>query len=118
MKICISAESTVDLSKELLKQYNIRTIPFSVLLGETAYFDGDITSQDIFDYVAKTKVLPKTSAINDFQYHEYFQGILNEGYDAVIHISLSSCISAACSQAEKAASKMENVFVVQLLSHA
>ena len=112
MKICISAESTVDLSKELLKQYNIRTIPFSVLLGETAYFDGDITSQDIFDYVAKTKVLPKTSAINDFQYHEYFQGILNEGYDAVIHISLSSCISAACSQAEKAASKMENVFVI------
>ena len=112
MKICISAESTVDLSKELLKQYNIRTIPFTVLLGETAYFDGDITSQDIFDYVAKNKILPRTSAINDFQYHEYFQGLLDEGYDAIIHISLSSCISVAWSQAEKTASKMDNVYVI------
>ena len=75
MKIAISVESTVDLSKELLKQYNLEMIPFTVLLGETAYLDGDITSQDIFDFVAKEKILPRTSAINDFQYREYFDGL-------------------------------------------
>ena len=112
MKIAISVESTVDLSKELIKQYNLEMIPFTVLLGETAYLDGEITSQDIFDFVAKEKVLPRTSAINDFQYREYFEGLLNEGYEAVIHISLSSEISSSCSHAEKAASKMNNVYVI------
>ena len=112
MKICISAASTLDLSKELLEKYSIRTIPFTILLGEDPYLDGEISSQDIFDYVAKTKILPRTSAINDFRYREYFEGLLNEGYEAVIHISLSSEISSSCSHAEKAASKMNNVYVI------
>lgn len=112
MKICISTESTLDLSKELLEKYSIRTIPFTVLLGEDAYLDGEINSQDIFDYVAKTKVLPRTSAINDFQYREYFEGLFADGYDAIIHISLSSGISSSCSHAEKAASKMNNVYII------
>ena len=112
MKICISAESTIDLSKELLEKYHIKTIPFEVLLGEDEYHDGDITSQDIFDYVAKTKVLPRTTAINEYQYRDYFEGILNEGYDAVIHFSLSSQISTSYSQAVRATRKVDHVFVV------
>ena len=112
MKIAISSESTLDLSKELIKQYDIHVIPFTVLLGENQYADGEISSQDIFDFVAEKKILPRTSAINEFQYKEYFKNILAEGYDAIIHFSLSSEISTSCSQAILAASKMENVFIV------
>ena len=112
MKICISAESTIDLSKELLSQYQIETIPFTVLLGEDAYADGDITPQMIFDYVDKNKILPRTSAINEFQYKEYFEGLFAKGYDAIIHISLSAEISSSCSHAVKAATKLENVFII------
>ena len=112
MKVAISVESTVDLSKELLKQYNIEMIPFTVLLGEDAYLDGEITSQDIFDFVAKEKVLPRTSAINDFQYREYFEGLFAKGYEAIIHISLSSEISSSFSHAEKTASKLDNVYII------
>ena len=112
MKIAISAESTIDLSKELLKQYQIEMIPYTVLLGENAFLDGDISSQDIFDFVAKEKVLPRTSAINDFQYREYFEGLLDKVYDSIIHISLSSEISSSCSHAEKAAKKVENVYII------
>ena len=112
MKIAISVESTVDLSKELIKQYNLEMIPFTVLLGETAYQDGDITSQDIFDFVAKEKVLPRTSAINDFQYREYFDDLLAKGYDAIIHISLSSEISSSCSHALQTATKYDNVYII------
>ena len=112
MKIAISVESTVDLSKELIKQYNLEMIPFTVLLGETAYLDGEITSQDIFDFVAKEKVLPRTSAINDFQYREYFDGLIAKGYDAIIHISLSSEISSSFSHAELASTKYDNVYII------
>ena len=112
MKIAISAESTLDLSKELIKQYDVHVIPFTVLLGEEAYLDGEISSQDIFDYVDKTKVLPRTSAINEFQYREYFKNLFAEGYDAIIHFSLSSEISSSCSQAIEAAKKFDNVYVI------
>ena len=112
MKICISAESTIDLSKELLAQYEIDIIPFGVLLGEEAYLDGDITPQDIFDYVDKNKILPRTSAINEFQYKEYFENKLANGYDAIIHFSLSSEISSSCTHAERAARKLDNVYII------
>ena len=112
MKIAISVESTVDLSKELIKQYNLEMIPFTVLLGETAYKDGDITSQDIFDFVAKEKILPRTSAINDFQYREHFDNLKAKGYDAIIHISLSSEISSSFSHGELVATKYDNVYVI------
>lgn len=112
MKIAISVESTVDLSKELIEQYQFKMIPFTVLLGETAYLDGDITSQDIFDFVAKEKILPRTSAINDFQYREYFEGLFEEGYEAIIHISLSSEISSSYSHAEAISHKFNNVYII------
>ena len=33
MKIAISAETTIDLTKELLDEYDIRIIPYSIQLG-------------------------------------------------------------------------------------
>ena len=51
MKICISAESTIDLSKELLAQYEIEIIPFGVLLGEDAYLDGRYGAVPLFDSI-------------------------------------------------------------------
>lgn len=111
MKICISAESTIDLPKQLLEAYEIKTIPFSVLLGDTAGLDGEITPTQIFEYVDKTGVLPRTSAINEFQYGEYFKEILKD-YDAVIHFALSSEISSACSNAIAAANEIKGAYVV------
>ena len=112
MKICISAESTIDLSKELLKQYDIKVKPYTVLLGEDAYADGDISPQDIFDFVQEHKVLPRTCAINEYEYRDFFRECLEEGYDVVIHFSLSSQISTSCSLAEKASTKFDNVYVI------
>ena len=111
MMICISAESTIDLQKEQLDEFGIRTIPFTVLLGADPKFDGVITPTEIFDYVDKTGVLPKTSAINEIQYEEYFKALLKE-YDAIIHFALSSDISSACNNAMNAAKGLKNVFVV------
>ena len=111
MRICISAESTIDLQKPQLEEFDIHVIPFPVLLGTDMKNDGVVTPTEIFDYVDKTGVLPRTSAINEMQYTEYFEGLLKE-YDAVIHFALSSGISSACNNAISAASNMKNVYVV------
>lgn len=115
MKIAISAESTIDLTKELLEKYNIHTLPFTITLGSKTAYDGEITSKEIIEYVSETGVLPKTSCVNMYQYEEHFSKLL-KSYDAVIHFSLSSKISSACSNAVLASKEFDNVYVVDTLS--
>ena len=111
MKIAISVESTADLSKELYEEYHIHFIPFTVNLGERVGKDGEITPNDIYDFVDGTGVLPKTSAINVFEYDQYFKDLKKE-YDAIIHISLSEKISSAYNNACASAYKLNNVYVI------
>ncbi len=116
MKIAISAESTVDLPGELLKEFDIRIVPFTLVMGERTALDGQVKAQDLFDYVEKTGKLPKTSAVNEFQYEEHFKKLMDEGYEAIIHVSLSSKISSACQNAVKASEKFKNVYVIDSLA--
>ena len=111
MKIAVSAESTIDLQNDLLEKFEISTIPFTVIMGENEYKDGEITSADIFKFVAEKNILPKTSAINEYAYTEYFEELLKT-HDAVIHFALSSEISSACKNAKTAAENLKNVYVV------
>ena len=111
MKIAISTESTLDLPKELQEKYDISVIPFTVILGDKSGFDGDITPEEIFAYVDETGVLPKTAAVNEFQFDKHFKKLL-KSYDAIIHISLSSGISSACQNAVIVANELKNVYVI------
>lgn len=111
MKIAISAESSIDLNQETLKRYDIRVVPFSILLGNESGYDGEITPEQIIDYVAKTKNLPKTGAVNVYAFEEHFKNLLND-YDAVIHFSLSGEVSSAYQNAKNAAANLKNVFVL------
>ena len=115
MKIAISLESTCDLTKELIEQFGFKIIPFHITLGERTFVDGEITTEEMFEYVDKTGTLPKTNAINEFEYTEYFEELKKE-YDAVVHISLSSGISSSCSNAIRASQNVENVFIVDSMS--
>ena len=101
MKIRITSDSTCDLN-HLTQERDIGIMPLQVNLGTDAYFDGvNITPQQIFDYVAETKVLPKTSAPSIGDYEEFFTKEL-EGYDELVHISISSKSSSSHSFAKHA----------------
>lgn len=111
MKICVTSESTIDLNKEQLEEFGIKTIPFTILLGEKAGLDGVVTPLEIFDYVDKTGVLPKTSAVNETQYEEFFSELLKE-YDEIIHIAFSSQLSSACENAFRAAKDNPHIHII------
>ena len=111
MKTVISAESAIDCPKEFLNEYGIKTVPFTITLGNVSKFDGEITNDEIIEYVNKNKVLPKTSAVNQNQFEEHFDKILKDA-DGIVHFSLSKTMSSAYSNAVAAAGKFKNVFVV------
>ena len=113
MKIKITADSTADLSKELCEKYNITQLPLCITLGENIYTDGvNITPDMIYHHVSSTKQMPKTSAINSEQYKNFFNSVLAEGYDAIIHFNISSEMSVTHNNAKLAAEDFNNVFVV------
>ena len=111
MKIVISAETTIDLPKELLDKYNIKTTPFTINLGDELIEDHFGVSKEIFEFVDKSKKLPKTSAVSPDQFKTHFEN-LKKDYDAIVHVSLSSLISSAYNNACMIAKEMENVYVV------
>ncbi len=115
MKIAVSVESTNDLTQRLLTKYDIKSIPFEIVLSDKTFKDGELTTLELFDYVDKSGVLPKTNALNEFEYTEYFEGLLKD-YDAVVHIALSSGLSSSCGNAERASKALNNVYVVDSLS--
>ena len=98
MAIRITSDSTCDLSA-LVEQRNIGILPLGVNLDADSYLDGvNITPQDIFKFVAETKMLPKTSAPSIGDYEEFFEEQL-KNYDELIHFN----ISAKCSGSHNAA---------------
>ena len=115
MKVAISVESTADFTKEMIEKFDFKFIPFGIQLGEKSYFDGEITTDEIISFVDKNKILPKTTAINEFQYTEHFESLLTE-YDGIVHFSLSSNLSLAYQNAVRASKNFENVFVIDTLS--
>lgn len=115
MKIAISAETTIDLTNEIIEEFDIKIVPFTIQLGDRTALDGEVTTDDIIEFVNQTGTLAKTSAVNEFSYDEHFSNILKE-YDAIIHFSLSSEMSMACTNAIRAASKYDNVYVIDTRS--
>lgn len=111
MKIAISVESTNDLSQELLQKYDIKVIPYTITLGDMTFKDGEHTTAEMFEYVDKYGTLPKTTALNEYEYTEFFKEIL-QSYDAVVHICLSSGLTSSCGNAERAMKNVENAYVV------
>lgn len=111
-KIRISADSTCDLSPELVEKYDIAITPLKITLGDTDYTDQiDITPQKIYDYVAETGVLPKTAAVSVGTYTDVFTE-LKKDCDEVVHFTISSEMSSCYQNAVLAAEEVGGVYVV------
>lgn len=112
MKIILSADRTCDLTAELKEQYQVETIPYHISLEGKDYTDSvDITPSDLYEAYWDRKALPKTSAINAYEYQQYFEQWTTQGY-AVIHFCLGSALTSSYQNCCVAASELSNVYVV------
>lgn len=112
MKIKITSDSTCDLSPELIEKYNIDILPLYVGMGDDVLKDGvEATPEDIYAFVDKTGILPKTSAPNLADLTELFEKYTKDGYE-VVHFSISADFSSSYTTACLAAEEVGNVKVV------
>lgn len=111
-KVLISADSTCDISGELLESTGALLIPLHIILNDKSYDDGvDIKPDDIYENFSKTGTLPKTSAINTQEYIDIFTPYLEKGYE-IVHISLGSSLSSSYQNCVEASKKIEGLYPV------
>lgn len=110
--VMITSDSTVDLSPELYKRYNIKTVPLTIVLGNESYQDGvDFSTPQMFARYHKDGTLPETAAPSLQTFIDFFKSFTDEGYE-VVHVDISSELSSTYSIARLAAEEFEGVYVV------
>ena len=105
--VCITYDSTCDLTTALLERFKICTVPLTIQSGEQAFpDDGSYTSADLYAGYRKDGTLPKTAAVSPEQFKEFFGPILDEGFD-IVHIDISADLSGTCQNALIAVAELE-----------
>lgn len=114
----ITADSTCDLSPELLERFQIKTIPLTIQLGDDSFLDGQgFTPELMYKRYRQDGTLPKTAACSIQQFIDFFSQFTEAGYE-VVHLDISSELSCSYANARLAAQELEGVYPVdsQMLS--
>lgn len=115
----IIADSTCDLSEELIRRYDIAILPLHILMGDQEYEDGrEITPEEIYRWSDQNKTTPKTSAPSMEHAIELFRPYL-EGNQEIVCFSISQEMSTSGNVMRLAAQELEaseRVFVVDSAS--
>ena len=116
MNIKISADSTCDLSRELVERYAIGITPLYIIRDGQSLVDGvDITPDEIYDHVAGGGSMCSTAAVSVYDYVTFFRKEL-ESCDAVVHFHISGEMSACYQNACIAAAEVGDVYPVDARS--
>lgn len=117
-KVKVLTDSTSDLSYDLLKERGIEVVPLHIVLGDKSFpDDGRMKNSELFLYADKFNVLPKTAAVNEYQFIEAFKKYIDDDYD-IIFIGISSKLSATVQNAVTASREYdkERISVIDSLS--
>lgn len=109
-KIIITSDSSCDLSKELIKQHDIRIIPLHVNFEDVEFDDGvNIDLTKMFAKVETSGKLPKTSAVSPEEFVKFFSKIREEEPDAhIIYTGIGSALSSTFQSAHIAKDILED----------
>ena len=80
----IATASTCDLTQEYLTKHNIPFIGYSYVINDEVFTDdcSEKTRSDIYKKMREGAIL-STSAINEFTYEEFFEGLIKTGKDVI-----------------------------------
>ena len=111
-KVLITADSTCDLSEDLLERFGVKIIPLTIVLGEESFLDGNgFTVDDIYARYHKDGTLPKTAAPSIQQFIDFFTPYVEQGYE-IVHFDISSELSATFNSACIAAQELGGIYCV------
>lgn len=104
--VIILADSTCDLSHELLEAYDIGILPLMITMGDVTKKDGtEVTPDEIYRWSDKTEETPKTAAPIIGDAIAFLEPFTKNGAD-IIYFGISESMSATCNVLRLAADNL------------
>ena len=101
-KVAIITDSTAAIPPELAAALNITVVPLTVNWDGQTLRDGvDISYEDFYSRLTKSKTLPTTSQPSTGDFARAYEDLLSKGYD-VFALLISAGISGTCDSAQQA----------------
>jgi len=112
MTIKVVTDSTCDLPKGLLDQYDISVIPVYINIGGKSYKDQvDISRDDFYKILPGCKVPPTTSSPGIGAFVDEYQQLADNGASEIISVHLSENLSNVVNVARLAVDRVKSVKV-------
>ena len=113
-KIALLTDSCADLTPRLIEEYHIHVVPLRILCADGEYLDGvNIRGADIYQRLQAGE-LPQTSLPAAEDVGKALRQIVEEGYDGVIAIKLSSGLSGTYNLARLIAEECSDLLPVKV----
>ena len=103
VKIKLVTDSSIQLTPEEIKQYDIHVVPLTIMIDSTVYVDGEtITRAEFMDKMAAAAALPKTSQPAIGTFLDLYTELTADG-SAVLSVHMLEAISGTVNSARQAA---------------
>ena len=99
MKIAIATDTNSGITKEMIWEPGIYFLPMPVIVDGQMYAEGiDISSRQLYEAMKQHKEI-SSSQPSPGQLMDLWDGILQDGYDQIVYIPMSSGLSGSCATA-------------------
>ncbi len=115
MPVKIVTDSVADLPPDVAQELGITVVPLNVRFGEKVYRDGvDLTSEQFYDRLAHSKILPVTSVPSPGDFAEAYDKLAKET-DGILTISVSAKLSGTYEVASQSVGLMKRKCRVEVV---
>lgn len=93
-RIAICADTTCTINKEEAKKLGVHILPLNVIVDDVEYHDGvDIDNDTLCKKMRNgSKITTSTPTFKELE--DFFDGVFAQGYDKIIHFTISSKLSS------------------------
>ncbi len=107
--IGIVTDSTADIPLPLLEQYNIQVAPISIQFGQETYEENVTIDRATFLRWLDEREMPTSSQPSPGRFAEVFQALVDDGYEQILCVAITSKHSGTFQSAVLASSMMPQI---------
>lgn len=99
MKVAIATDTNSGIAEKAIKEEGLYILPMPVIIDGQTYLEGtEITNQQLYEAMKQRKDI-STSQPSPGNLMEFWDSILQDGYDKIVYIPMSSGLSSSCHSA-------------------
>lgn len=115
MTIKIVTDSTCDLPREIIEEYDITVVPLYINVGNEGFLDGvDISREEFYTRLPDYPTPPTTATPGPERFRQVYERLANEGATEILSIHISISLSGTLNGAQLGARETKSVPVTVL----